>query len=53
MKLLIEITYEIDGVPPDVGMLYMSKIPACIVSEDEDGTEGWALLTSSVQVIEQ
>lgn len=56
MKLTIrlEIECEVDGrlgKKVAVGEIYRSKIPSCILSEDEDGTDGWALLAESVKVI--
>lgn len=50
MKLTLTIEYEVDGIaPPDIGQLYASKIPSAILSEDEDGTDSWAILTNNVQ----
>lgn len=54
MKLRIRLTIdaEIEGdlLLPNAGDHYANKIPGCILSENEDSTSDWALLTQSIEV---
>lgn len=56
MEITLKIKYEIDGECSNAKIVVeeaiLENMPQVLISEDYDGTDNWAILIESIEVIE-